>query len=249
MLFFNNLLPDYLKTSSLVVHACIYGILFLIIMFFIKREWHTTSNITRNKYIINPAEILPNVSYYSYPVKEIQHIFWSGGINSTALLCYNFIVMGLPIQPIYISGIPGSNNSQDLLTLQKIRKELLARYPHLQSRLLPTWIITSVDINRRITSTVKDILKQLPGIEMNKLLVLDLMTRFTKSYNKSINLLAGYNNASPILSITPELFNTIFARLLDNKLIMPLAGLTQDDIKQIALDSKNYYWDIIANLG
>lgn len=240
-----SLLPDHLKPSSIAIHLCIYAVLFLVVTYYIKREWRYTSNRTRNKYILNPTELVPAVSYYSYPAEEIQHIFWSGGINSTALLCYYFIVLGKPVQPIFINNSQHPSKNINTQRQHHIRKELIARYPHLQSRLLPTWYVTSIDLDRGITSKIKEIQKEKPMLDMNKLKCWDALARFAKTYNCPIS--AGNIASSPLFAISPSLYEKIFVNLLDNKLVFPQSGMTDNDIKVTALDSKNYYWDIISS--
>jgi hypothetical protein len=239
-----NLLPEHLKPSSIAIHLGIYAILFLIITYYIKREWRYTSNRTRNKYILNPDELVPAVSYYSYPVEEIQHVFWSGGLNSTALLCYYFIVLGKPVQPIFINYI--QQDSQIMIQRQQyIRRILLDRYPHLQSRLLPTWYVTSIDLDRNITSKVKDIQKEKPTLDMNTLKCWDALARFARTYSWPIS--AGNISSSGLFTISPGLYEKIFVTLLDNKLVFPQAGMSENNVKVTALDSKNYYWDILSS--
>ena len=227
----------------MAIHLGIYAILFLVVTYYIKREWRHTSNRTRNKYILNPAELMPSVSYYSYPTEDIQHIFWSGGINSTALLCYYFIVLGKPVQPIFITNIQ-QDSQKKVPRQQGIRQMLLERYPHLQSRLLPTWYVTSIDLDRSITSKIKDIQKESPTLDMNKLKCWDALARFARTYNWPIS--AGNSASSGLFTISPVLYEKIFITLLDNKLVFPQAGMTDNDIKVTALDSKNYYWDILS---
>ena len=238
-----NILPDTLKPASLAIHASIYILLFLVATYYLKREWRTTSNRTRNKYVLNPAELVPSVSYYSYPVNDIQHIFWSGGKNSTALLCYYFIVLGKPIQPIYITGLQQADQIE-LVRQQLIRSKLISRYPHLQSRLLPTWYVTSIDINRRITGKFKNILTELPTLELRRLICWCSLARFAVTFDYPIA--AGHINTSPLFRLSPRLYESIFTDMLENKLVFPQAMMTELDIKQMALDSKNYFWDIIC---
>lgn len=239
-----NILPDNLKPASLAIHISLYAFLFLVATYYLKREWRQTSNRTRNKYVLNPAELVPSVSYYSYPVSDIQHIFWSGGQNSTALLCYYFIVLGKPVQPIYITGL--QQDQHELEQQQKIRAKLIARYPHLQSRLLPTWYVTSIDINRRITGKFKTILKELPTLELRKLICWDSLARFAVTFDYPIA--AGHINTSPLFAISPGLYEDIITIVLENKLVFPQAMMTEMDITQMALDSKNYFWDTVKYL-
>jgi hypothetical protein len=44
-----------------------------------------------------------------------------------------------------------------------------------------------------------------------------------------------------------NIFSKIFSEKIKNKIVFPHAHMTHDDIKQLALDSKNYYWDLVSN--
>ena len=106
-----------------------------------------------NKYIIHDDEILPQVAYYAYEPKDIKYIFWTGGYDSTFLLCYYFIVLDRPVQPIYITcqnlderfgSIGRKNQKMELVTMKLIRKKLIERYPYKKNRLLPTHYVLSI---------------------------------------------------------------------------------------------------------
>lgn len=222
-----NIFPVYI--NILIVFGLISGIYYLI-----KREWITST--ARNKYVIDKTEIVPAVSYFSYPTEEIQYILWSGGHNSTALLCYYFIVLGKPVQPVFITKIPGQADT--ISDQRKIRDILIARYPHLQSRLLPTWYVISIDKNRNITGTIKKISKTQPTIPKQKLLIWDAIARFADSWANTI--CAGNIAESAIFDISPDIFETTFKNI-----IFPQATMSTQDIKNMALDSKNYYWDLL----
>ena len=230
-----NIFPVYI--NILIVIGLIVSI-----YYFIKREWKTSTS--RNKYVIDKTEIVPAVSYFSYPTDEIQYILWSGGHNSTALLCYYFIVLGKPVQPIFITKIPGPGpgpgpgQAETISGQQKIRDILVARYPHLQSRLLPTWYVISIDKNRNITGTIKKISKTQPTIPKQKLLIWDSIARFADSWTNTI--CAGNIAESAIFDIPPDIFETTFKNI-----IFPQATMSTQDIKNMALDSKNYYWDLL----
>jgi hypothetical protein len=199
---------------------------------------------TQNKYVIDSMEILPTVSYFSYPAETIQHIFWSGGSNSTALLCYCLIVIGQPVQPIFFTDSVCSGN---LTNIKHVRKTLIAKYPYLQSRLLPTWYVASVNKCRPITGLFTQMKKANPGILNNQLAKWDACARFAHSdgSEQHIFMMANTMDSQLFADGKNQVFNKVFVDKLKNKIQFPHAHMTTEQIKQIALDSKHYYWDLI----
>lgn len=247
-LLLNTILPDSLNpaTYSLITYA-IYGIFILILLYYLFKERRNISHKTLNKYIIDVSEIMPTVSYFSYPAETIQHIFWSGGPHSTALLCYCLIVLGQPVQPIFFTDSICSGN---LKNIKRVRKILTAKYPHLQSRLLPTWYVASVDKHRDITGLFAQMNKLNPELSDKQLAKWDACARFAYSDDTALHTFMMANTAeSPLFTGANDnlynIYNKIFTEKLKNKIVFPHAHMTHDGVKQLALDSKNYYWDII----
>lgn len=247
-LLLNTILPDSLNPASYsLITYTIYGIFILIVLYYLFRERRKVSHKTLNKYVIDTTEIIPTVSYFSYPAETIQHIFWSGGPHSTALLCYCLIVLGQPVQPIFFMESICSGN---LNNIKRVRKILTSKYPHLQSRLLPTWYVASVDKHRDITGLFARLKKLNPGISDTQLVKWDACARFGYSDVGGLLMFMMANTAdSELFSKTNEtcynIFHKIYIDKLKNKIVFPHEHMTHDKIKQLALDSKNYYWDII----
>lgn len=230
------------ETYQLITYI-IYTLLFIILLYYIFKERSIVIHKTYNKYVIDTMEILPTVSYFSYPTETIQHIFWSGGPNSTALLCYCLIVLGQPIQPIFFTDSICSGN---LTNIKQIRKALIAKYPHLQSRLLPTWYVASVNKCRPITGLFTQMKKSNPGITGNQLAKWDACARFAYSdrTGQHIFMMGNIIESQLFVELHNPVFNKIFDDKLKNKIQFPHGHMTTEQIKQIALDSKHYYWDI-----
>ena len=249
-LLLNTILPDSLNpaTYSIITYA-IYGIFILIILYYLFKERRSVNHKTFNKYVIDVTEIIPTVSYFSYPAETIQHLFWSGGPHSTALLCYCLIVLGQPVQPIFFTESVCSGN---LNNIKRVRKILTAKYPHLQSRLLPTWYVASVDKHRDITGLFAQLKKANPGLPDKQLAKWDACARFAYSdVGGLLTFMMANTEDSALFSNTNEpcynIFNKIFSDKLKNKIVFPHEHMTHDGIKQLALDSKNYYWDLVSN--
>ena len=88
--------------------------------FICRKNYKDNCDATHNKYIIHQEEIVPNVSYLIHYPDNVKNILWTGGYDSTFLLCYYFIVLKQPVQPIYLMcgnldskfGIVGRNNQK-----------------------------------------------------------------------------------------------------------------------------------------
>jgi hypothetical protein len=210
---------DYYQILPWIAAVCL-------IIYIGRQEYNRAAHIYRNKYIINPAEIIPGVSYYSYPVNTICYVCWSGGMRSTALLCYLLVVLGKPVQPIFITKI-GPYNNEKIADVIECRRRIIAKYPYLQSRLLPTWYVVSIDKNRAITGKIL-------AIKAPNSTILDAVARFALSCSSDKN-----NTVGPIMSGGKH----SVANLAN--IVWPLAHMTDDEIKKMALDSKNYFWDCI----
>jgi len=245
-----TILPDSLNPESYsIITYAIYVILALIGMYYIFRERKYVSHKTLNKYVIDTTEILPTVSYFSYPVETIQHIFWSGGQHSTALLCYCLIVLGHPVQPVFFTESVCSGN---LKNIKQVRKTLINKYPHLQSRLLPTWYVASVNKYRDITGLFAQMKKENPGIPNNQLAKWDACARFSYSDDSDSRIFMMANTIESLLFANTntkesnQVFDKIFGDKLKNKIQFSHAHMSHDGIKQLALDNKHYYWDLVS---
>lgn len=245
-----TILPDSLTPESYsIITYIIYTLIFILILYYIFRERKYVSHKTLNKYVIDTTEIIPTVSYFSYPVETIQHIFWSGGPHSTALLCYCLIVLGHPVQPVFFTESVCSGN---LKNIKQVRKTLIDKYPHLQSRLLPTWYVASVNKYRDITGLFAQLKKANQGIPDNQLAKWDACARFAYSGDSDSRIFMMANTIESTLFANTninrgnQVFDKIFGDKLKNKIQFSHAHMSPEQLKQLALDSKHYYWDLVS---
>lgn len=244
------ILPDSLNPETYpIITYIIYALFFIIILYYIFKERRSVTHKTQNKYVIDTMEILPTVSYFSYPAETIQHLFWSGGPHSTALLCYCLIVLGQPVQPIFFTEFVCSGN---LTNIKHVRKTLIAKYPHLQSRLLPTWYVASINNCRPITGLFTQMKKANPAIPDNQLAKWDVCARFAHRDDSDNHIFMMANTVDSQLftnthiKVGNQVFEKIFGNKLKNKVSFPQSHMTTEQIKQLALDSKHYYWDLVS---
>lgn len=79
---------------------------------------------------------------------KIEHIFWTGGYDSTFRICQATIVEKKKVQPIYVTYNLDSKNDKDFWvrknrkqeheTMDNVRKMINKKFPHTKDLLLPT---------------------------------------------------------------------------------------------------------------
>jgi len=96
-------------------------------------------------------------------------LFWTGGYDSTYRLCELLLIEKKIVQPIYIAANidndPGKstcrhNNKQEKAAMLKIRQEILANHPDINSRFMPTIIIAKVVLPEKYKIAMFELYKQ-----------------------------------------------------------------------------------------
>ena len=96
-------------------------------------------------------------------------LFWTGGYDSTYRLCELLLIEKRAVQPIYIAANidndPGEstcrhNHIQEKAAMAKIRSEILAKYPDINSQFMSTIVISEVLLPERYKSAMLDLYKQ-----------------------------------------------------------------------------------------
>ena len=240
----------------------------LFTILFARKSYKDNCDATNNKYIIHEDEIVPNISYLIHYPENIKHILWTGGYDSTFLLCYYFIVLKQPVQPIYLMcgnldskfGIIGRHNQKkELETMKKIRNILLNRYPHRKAYLLPTYYVTSVKKDNTITKKFTKLHKK-NGFFTRSISQYERITRFSLDWNNP--LLIGLEKCGTGLDeatlgcrigkwdeckVLPEtqLPNDKKELTIFHNLRFPICHITKEEMKTISLDSNNFFYDLL----
>lgn len=267
-------LEDYIEPYFRFSFQNHFWILLLVVIaivtiLFARKNYKDNCDATQNRYIIHQDEIIPNISYLIHSPNSVKNILWTGGYDSTFLLCYYFIVLKQPIQPIYLMcgnldskfGIIGRNNQkQELETMKKIRKILIQRYPHRQAYLLPTYYVTSVKKDNSISKKFNKLHKR-NGFFTRSVSQYERITRFSLDWNKP--LLIGLEKCGTGLDeatkgcrygkwencqILPETQlpeNRTELSIFSN-LRFPICHLTKKEMKQVSLDSNNFFFDLLV---
>jgi hypothetical protein len=243
-------------------------IIFTFIILVARKTYKDNCDATNNRYIIHNDEIMPNISYLIHYPENVKHILWTGGFDSTFLLCYYFIVLKHPVQPIYLMcgnidskfGIIGRNNQkQELESMKKIRNILISRYPHRQAYILPTYYVTSVKKDNTISKQFNNLHKK-HGYFTRGVSQYERITRFSLDWNKP--LLLGLEKCGTGLDHATSGYRIGIwdnckilpkAQLPDDKkelhifskLRFPICHLTKNDMKNISLNNSDFFYDLL----
>jgi len=260
--YFNFLIPQ----NKIILYIII--LVFLIILcLIIKKKYKNNCESTSTKYIIQEDEICADCVYYTYPNNLVRHILWTGGYDSTFLLCWYFIVRDEPVQPIYImcgnvdskNGIIGrENQTKEMKVMKSIRKTLINKYPYKKSRLLPTYYVYSIEKNNSITSKFITLHKKFNFFtrDINQY---ERITRFSDKWHQPLHIgleKCGtgldeatngqrVNEGSDNCMILPIEKLKIKQLHIFKNIRFSIVHLTKYDMKQISIDSNNYFYDIL----
>ncbi len=243
----------YSETTIPIIYVGLGCLAVLAILYF-NSSISRAQKSTRNQYIIRAEEVLPDVSYYTHRGDQIIHVFWSGDIYSTWLICYYFIAAEQPVQPICL--IPRSEHGSTELgniieRLTRIRKILISRYPHKKARLLPTYYVTNISKNNSITYSITKIHGWSPWLDSQIMNTLDRQARFAADWPWPI--LSALLPSSQLQAAVAKSGYSLTGQWLDAQINMPeLANLRfplltrdTDELNRISLDSKHYFYDIL----
>jgi hypothetical protein len=91
---------------------------------------------------------------------DVHHMFWTGGFDSTFMICQAIIDRGLTVQPYYITAdiddcpscnFKRNNRMQEIRAMDRVRLLLNDKYPHLKDRLRTTIHVSTVSDNYAVT--------------------------------------------------------------------------------------------------
>jgi hypothetical protein len=245
-----------------------YGILGTIVIFGLlsmRKSYKNNCDGTATKYIIQEDEICADCVYYTYPNNKVKHILWTGGYDSTFLLCWYFIVRDEPVQPIYLMcnnldskfGIIGrQNQEQEMKIMKKIRKMLIEKYPYKKSRLLPTYYVYSIEKDNKLTSKFIKLHRKYKFFsrDINQY---ERIMRFSNTWHQPLHIGlekcgTGLDEAT-IGNRIDEGTDTCMIKpnptpvelSIFNNIRFSICHLTKEDMKQISLDSSNYFYNIL----
>lgn len=109
-----------------------------------------------------------NVEHFEN-LQEPIYIFWTGGFDSTFRVLQALIDEGQVVQPVYISAIIDNlsssntrrnNTTQELKAISKIESNIRHKFPEISHRLLPTQIVSKIDISPNVEQAMKVLYKK-----------------------------------------------------------------------------------------
>lgn len=268
--FLGYLIPG----SWLLLKYALIGIVLLLVVLYLRQSYRNNCNATRTIWFTDPGEYDSRVIYGKLSsTMAPRHILWTGGYDSTFLLCYYFIVRQEPVQPVYLMcghmdsnlGIIGrQNQGKELETIKRIRRRLIEKYPEQTGLLYPTIYVTTVKKNNSTTQAFQKLHR------INKYFSRDIsqyerIARFSLDWPHP--LLIGLEKCGTGLDeatsgyrlnegnwehckIAPSAILPTNQKELwsvFNNLRFPICHLTKEDMKRISLDSRNYFYDMLLD--
>ena len=219
------------------------------------RSRKVMKNTTQNRYVIQEDEVLPGVSYYAHRPEQVKNIIITGDWNSIWLLCYYFIVAEQPVQPIFFMDTALTG---EIARLKTIRRRLLEQFPHKQARLLPTYYVITCARDLKTSRFCHHLLNRVSGGlgisgATREYQLMELAARFSTDYPWPVMLagisgsvygrLLGADNIR-LMGEWDEAQPTCPEGVLGN-LRFPIIHLPVAELTQIALDSRNFFYDYI----
>lgn len=251
MEYIQELIPRHQANIMLYGGLALVVVLGLLAM----RSRKVMKNTTQNRYIIQEDEVLPGVSYYAHRPEQVKNLVITGDWTSIWLLCYYFIVAEQPVQPIYFmdTALPG-----EIARLKAIRRRLMEQFPHKQARLLPTYYVITSARDLPTSRYCHHLLARVSGATgisaaTREYQILELAARFSTDYPWPV-MVAGISG-----SVYAQLLGADNLRLSGEwdeaqvavpggvlgNLRFPLIHLSVVQLTQIALDSRNFFYDYV----
>lgn len=197
--------------------------------------------------------------------EQVEHIFWTGGYDSTFMICRALIDLGKIVQPYYIiedvdncknCSFKRKNRKQELNAMKNITKKLSNRYPDKIHRLRPTIFVENIPQNDKITNLFYKQRLHNYGRRFNQY---EAMCRFADSIKTKVSI-----GTVDIHGPKPVGFKDTYGNYLKKHLIQygdtyhitdknsplyylafPIAKLSKEDIKNISIQQG--YFDIIKD--
>lgn len=237
-----------LSNNRPLVYASV-GCLAMLAILYLNGSIARAHKTTHNQYIIRENEVLPDVSYYTHRGDQIIHIFWTGDLYSTWLVCYYFIAAEQPVQPIYLIPKSKVELSVAIDRMTKIRNILVARYPHKKARLLPTYYATNISKNNSITYCITKIHGRSPWLDTQVMNILDRQARFAADWPWPILSAMLPSSQLPVAlskySLSGQWLDARLSVPELSNLRFPLLTRNTDELNRISLDSKHYFYDLL----
>jgi len=227
------------------------GCLAVLTLLYLNGSISKAQKTTNNQYIIQASEVLPDVSYYTHRGDQVIHIFWTGDIYSTWLVCYYFIAAEQPVQPIFLVPKSKTELAKAVDIMASIRNHLIKRYPHKKARLLPTYYVTNISKNNSITYSITKIHGWSLWLDPLIMNTLDRQARFAADWPWPV--LSAMLPSSQLQTAFSKSGYSLTGQWLDahinipelDKLRFPLLSRDTDELNRISLDSKHYFYDLL----
>lgn len=266
--------PMLIPGSTHLLYYLAIGFVLVMIFLYLRKTYINNCDATRTTWFTDPSEHDNRVVYGKLSSNmEPHHILWTGGYDSTFVLCYYFIIRQEPVQPIYLmcgnmdsklGTVNRQSQAKELETMKRIRRRLLDKYPEQTGLLYPTIYVTSVKKDNRITRAFQKLHKQ------NRYFSRDVsqyerIARFSLDWKRP--LLVGLEKCGTGLdeatykyrigdgqwencqimpkSMLPKDHQELWQ--VFNNIRFPIAHLTKEQMRMISLHSHTYFYDMLLD--
>jgi len=136
--------------------------------------------------------------------KDLHHLLWTGGWDSTFRLIQIVVLLKEKVQPHYIIDPERKSNRHEMRAMQLIKSEIAIRFPEAYSRIKPTHYIElySITHNKKIEDSYHSIYQKTPiGSQY------EWLARFACHYDISNLELAVENGVSRMNDLLTRMLN------------------------------------------
>ena len=266
----------YNLITSPIIKYFFYIIIMLILYIFIRKRIKNSYFNTITRYSIHNDEVIKGgILHNSFEhgmnsASNTYYLFWTGGFDSTFILCYYLIIKKVCIRPIYIMcqnldskfGLIGrKNQTHELLTMKKIRYYILNKYPHLKYNFLPTFYVYNIQKMNWVTNKFIS-LHHKSGYFSRDISQYERIARFSIDFDQPIMIgvekcgtgldEATQNSLNGLWenrAIIPEEYLTEKNKnlIIFKNLRFPIIHMTKQQMKYFSLQSNTYFYDILQH--
>lgn len=267
-----NKIYDFI--TSPIIRYFLYIIIILVLYIFIRKRIKNSYYDTKTRYLIHNDEVIKggiihnSFEYGTHSPSNTYYLFWTGGFDSTFILCYYLIVKQIYIRPIYIMcenldskfGLIGrKNQTHELLTMKKIRNYIVNKYPHLKYKFLPTFYVYNIQKMNMVTNKFISLHRE-SGYFSRDISQYERIARFSLDFNKHIMIgvekcgtgldeatNGSLNGLWENRAVIPEEYLSEKNKnlIIFKNLRFPIIHMTKQQMKNFSLQPNTYFYDIL----
>lgn len=129
--------------------------------------------------------------------------------------------------------------TKERIAIRDLRLMILEKYPEFTANFLPTMIVTNIEKDLDHTTDFNSAVNSINIIHKSGVEIIEQITRFVKNYEKNKKYFLALNQSSTQYDLTSNIIKV--NPLLFTNIDLPLFNLSNDDIKQTALNENFYF--------